>query len=110
MAFDITSYVLGKKSAGGGGSSDFSTAEVSIVGGNGIQFKIPCVIDNEDGPSSAPSYIPSADNETVTAILYKGHCFVSLVGIQGTISVTGDIENLMGPMYLISGDCTITIS
>ena len=88
---------------GGGGSSDFSTATVSVIGGDvGIGGATI-----EDDTSTA--YLSLGNGDSGIVILYQGHATVEIQA-EGTISTSGDIEHIRYSMYDITGDCTITIS
>ena len=98
---------------GGGGSSDFSTATVTLVDnvGDGINFVIPYVCEANAMGEGSPAMIYSAsmtyEAGTYTVALYKGALMCEIVY---SITTTGDITNLFENMYLITGDCTITIT
>ena len=92
---------------GGGGSSDFSTATITVVGD--LNAPIPFVMTTEmcspfDNLVSMKQTIPSG----VQVPLYKGTLITEIVG--DGISVSGNIEELGDSVYLITGDCTITVS
>lgn len=111
---------------GGGGSSDFSTAEVTIVNSavTGVAVMIPVLFE------ASPPFDPNAKVSSVINLmangtqvlnvpLYKGHCSI-LKGTTGdqmngdplatTYTVTsGSATSSMGGVD-ITGDCTITIS
>lgn len=97
---------------GGGGDSDFSTAEVTIVnnGNMATTLHIPNA-DELTGTPFSPScvsdaYIPIGETITIKAVLYKGRVMTPMLpNIEATGNVT--IDN---SMLIISGDCTITIS
>lgn len=97
---------------GGGGSSDFSTAEVT-VNGNFTQsdlFMVPVI---EKDPNNEDIAFPQlrSGNSTYTVILYKGRSTLMFMGSQSrTITVSGNIETVGTGIYIITGDCTITIS
>ena len=114
--------VNGEEYGGGGGSSDFSTAEVTIIGGenipDGCKFMMPLLMD-DDGYI----YIDGGDaiyqgTISYTAVLYQGYTsFNTFVASNGaittgnfTISVTGNASVMSGNFVSITGDCTITIS
>lgn len=94
---------------GGGGSSDFSTAEVTVI---------------QQEASLSGLVLPTISADTFelqiyqsgihTVPLYKGSLFIMDAGNLGIIeSVSGDIEEMgSGKVYYyrIYGDCTITIS
>lgn len=88
---------------GGGGSSDFSTAEVTLT--NETPFGLTLAhIDNTTGIS--PHMAQSGEYEVV---LYKGKAEGVFMSPSGNLSVTGNITYNDGEL-VITGDCTITIS
>ena len=92
---------------GGGGSSDFSTAEVTITGNN-VDTCLPFCIDQGDMTALfvvRQTYFPG----TYEIALWKGAALIEIYN-NATIETSGDIEDMSGGMYLITGDCTITIS
>ena len=99
-------------SEGGGGSSDFSTATMT-VNGNFTQsdlFMVPVI---EKDPNNEDIAFPQlqSGNSTYTVILYKGRSTLMFMGSQArTITVSGNIETAAEGVYIITGDCTITIS
>lgn len=96
---------------GGGGSSDFSTAVVTV---NGVGAFIASVASlTENGLKGACFKSPLVDNFTV--VLYQGETIME--GISGqtpnfTIpeSETNIVYDEDNGWYVITGDCTITIS
>lgn len=95
---------------GGGGSSDFSTAILSIVDNGGYCVNLDVATINERG-FSLGGYTEWFSTDDLPVILYKGNALLELKKITATnISISGDIENLEGDIYAITGDCTITIS
>lgn len=105
--FDIAvaRKLSGGGGGGGGGDSDFSTATVTIVGGT-VNCGLPYLINDFglQGIFVIPQGYPEGSH---TIALWHGACIVE---IQGNLSVSGSIEDFGGGMYLITGDCTITIS
>lgn len=101
---------------GGGGSSDFSTAEVTTINniGNSYPTGLSEVLENDEFyegfPSSLYDLYIRGGTETHNCVLYKGHAVAFLS--NGNISVSGNIEKMFDDdvVYLITGDCTITIS
>ena len=115
---DVSSYATADVAVSGG-SSDFSTAEVTVTNNAGEEGSLLSVnlvnITNESvevGQSIAKGY--SAD---LTALLYKGtnYCYPADDSVY-SYSVTGDaeidVDSETGDEYgvYITGDCTITIS
>lgn len=106
--------------ASGGGSSDFSTAQVTFVNNTGASSvaSVPnCVEENALGsgsPATVTYFVPTQDATPVVANvpLYKGSCygFWDTNDEQFEISVSGDVALMGGGTILITGDCTITIS
>ncbi len=92
--------------AGGGGSSDFSTATVTFTNIEGTYFSLPCIMD-EDGVSGI-SCAGITESGTYTIPLYTGLC-AGGYDTTSTVTVTGDIQDV-GGFLLITGDGTITLS
>ena len=90
---------------GGGGSSDFSTATVTIVGGT-VHSCLPYLI-NDFGLEGLFVITQGYREGSHTIALWHGACIVELTG---NLSISGSIEDMGEGMYLITGDCTITIS
>ena len=91
---------LSSGGGGGGGSSDFSTAEVTV---NGAGFIMAAFINNDNTIGAV-----SLENETAPIILFKGKANLYT---EDTVSeISGDIEDAGGGDYIVTGDCTITIS
>lgn len=100
---------------GGGGTSDFSTAKVTVVNN----------VDSEWSPNNTPFlssdeligehigfsvYVESAGTYEFTVPLYKGKCVWGISEDHGK-SFSGNITYIEDyNMSLITGDCTITIS
>lgn len=93
---------------GGGGSSDFSTATVTIVGTTpDVEFE--CVSIDEDGMHHTISV--STGSGTATVVLYQGSASLINNNEYEIMSISGDIEyDVAMDEYTITGDCTITIS
>lgn len=92
---------------GGGGSSDFSTAEVTVNAGKQFEFNVP-LINDEFGYLGSYDNINPGDSETLTIGLYKGKALTRFL-TDGVVSVSGNAQ-LNNEQILITGDCTITIS
>ena len=103
---------------GGGGSSDFSTAEVSVtIGENAPECELYYseILDNEDFTGILPN--ESFFTGEYLMPLYKGVCEMYIRGdnIPNTVATTGNVtyeaypDDNMG-VFHITGDCTITIS
>jgi len=93
--------------SGGGGSSDFSAANVTIVGTT-PDTEFECISIDEDGMYHT-IYV-STGSGTATALLYKGSAILININ-EYEMSISGDIEyDHAMDEYTITGDCTITIS
>ena len=94
---------------GGGGSSDFSTAEVTITKNteNSIFLSIPVV--NDSSQTFLNSFASIGSNESYSCIvaLYKGkaQCFTDEMSYP---VCTGGIENAGHGVFIITGNGTIT--
>lgn len=107
---------------GGGGSSDFSTATVTLVNNGtsdvvGINASL-AYSENTLGEGAPATSFPSvisqiSSNQSieVTVILYKGNGVIdpSSNSSYFDMALTGDIEE-NGPMLIVTGDGTITFT
>ena len=90
---------------GGGGSSDFSTAEVTIINNTNDEiFIYVAILQTDPDASYGCVYLDVEEQATVTVVLYKGSAFTN-IPFYGTASSTGNYSD-----GYITGDCTITIS
>ena len=102
----------------GGGSSDFSTAEVTLIGKEGSitgDVYLPITQDAGDGmPDMAYFRASFVVNEqhTFNAIMYKGSTVGLIANAVGhpIDSIVGNAQDMGNGYLLITGDCTITIS
>lgn len=101
---------------GGGGSSDFSTAEVTVQitsAQPGVAIYIPTIISSPMEAIFNNPYNPinSSTPQTVTVPLYKGSLVIIGIWDSGdvTVSISGSVQ-VMENSFLITGDGTITIS
>lgn len=94
---------------GGGGSSDFSTATMTITGTNRGFIHVANVLVVPDYNLEGANYQSSLTDDTLTVILYKGKAY-AIAG--GTVqSTSGDItydEEM--EWYVITGNCTVNFS
>lgn len=98
--------------SGGGGSSDFSTAEVTLINGGsamGIGLYL-CVVDDVNNCTATTARLIDGTSKTFNAILYNGEAYASLYDSTSVDSYDGNIETSGKNGYVITGDCTITIS
>ena len=116
----IESVKINGEEAGSGGGSDFSTAEVTLINnyeGSVISLMAPIYVDSEE-ISTLINYIDAQPNETITpnAVLYKNSCFAEirwfeqLVDPKPLVTVSGNVVYEGNGFFIITGDCTITIS
>lgn len=98
-----------------GGSSDFSTAQVTIVNNTttDVDIYMPVQFDDEEEDYSFLTYeahVVEGETLTVTTVLYKGITDAYLFNSQlFNVSVLGNVE-YDSPNFEITGDCTITIT
>lgn len=113
---NLYDVVVAKKLSGGGGSSDFSTATVTLICTAANEVTCGLAIAKE----AMPPFVPQAGTEslltlydgdeyTYTAILYKGSCYLTAVNATA-LSGTGNVQDITQYGATITGDCTITIS
>lgn len=131
---DLFDIAVARKLSGGsgGGSSDFSTAQVTLSANaedtyiqiSSVVLDIVSRIFVPPYPISDPLYYPlgydtdASLGETLTVVLYQGAGYATFYAYhEETVSVSGSatieqyiVEDI--PMYfiIITGDCTITIS
>lgn len=106
--------LLDGSGSGGGGSSDFSTAKVTFSGVNGTGLASMPKIINTPFDAIVPLQNEVTD-ETYTIALYKGKGVIGLyfIGVEEKVTTSGAIELIDDskfPIYLVTGDGTITIA
>ena len=99
---------------GGGGSSDFSTAEVTIIcsGGERYVANVSAIFVQDDQLSGDSAYFGSG--QICTIVLYKGSAEISvnddddhpITGVSGDATLVSGETNYVD----VTGDCTITIA
>lgn len=102
----------------GGGSSDYSTATVTLVNtSDGIyaQFFVPAAMEG-DAEYGLPAlmfvdnvWVSDGSSETRTIVLYKG-CFLMMRDYGNTTLSGAAAFALGGDVILVTGDCTITVN
>lgn len=98
--------ITGTEYVGGGGSSDFSTAEVTIVGAARLRFPI---IYEEGGfmPFGAIWVGETDSGDTITVPLFKNHLCIDTINeptsISGSATYNSEYEWID-----ITGNCTLT--
>lgn len=106
----LAQYVSG----GGGGSSDFTTAHVTITSTAGdvvLNALMVCTYAMVGGtiPTSMPiPAVPGAPAE-FDAILYKGTAVLNF-NYSGDFEISGAIQQKAEGVYAVTGDCTIAIT
>lgn len=101
-------------SGGGGGSSDWTTAEVTITAMSENEYSFICFFDADEYYEGSPAMVLSTVylEETPTTVkvpLYKGKCLQSIVFPPDIYEYTGGVELSMelGGL-LITGNGTIS--
>lgn len=107
---DLFDIVTARKlsGGGGGGSSDFSTATVTV---NGVGPFIAEVASITEDATSGTVFKPPLETSFIV-ILYKGVAILNGTETEFEIppsetNIYFDVDN---GYYIITGDCTITIS
>lgn len=101
---------------GGGGSSDFSTAEVSIqitTETPDAYIAIPTIVTSPTDMILNQQYntLNSSTAQILTVPLYKGTLAVTGNSAgEISVNVSGSVEKVGTLDFIITGDCTITIS
>lgn len=99
---------------GGGGSSDFSTAEVTFTGSTtSANMYGACVVNTEDLATTISGTGAGADTPAVTLVLYKGKAVVEFESAEGftisSINATGNAQEMSTNVYMVTGDCNFEI-
>lgn len=100
--FDIV--VARKLSGGGGGSSDFSTANLTITKAEGktVVWKFPTIISDK---LVVDNYVQQELTETHPVALYKG--VLEIYAGEGLYSIiSGNVTEDDG-LFTITGDCSL---
>lgn len=96
---------------GGGGSSDFSTASITVVngadvGGNGAFLGASS--DYADLGATTTSFLPyDIEPRVGTVILYKGKAIVWFDHFPSSVSGGITVYNAELSEYVVTGDCTV---
>ena len=116
----ITGIKVNGEDYGGGGGSDFSTADVTInnESGNTIpMIYIQSVIEENALSAESPAGVINAaynigSTASIRVPLYKGGALWQFGDelIDYEISVSGSATKVASAIYYITGNCTITIS
>lgn len=113
---DLFDIAIAEKLAGGGGSSDFSTATVTLI--CNATNEVTCGLATLE--EAMPPFVPqpeisslftlyNGEEFTLTAVLYKGRCRFGALNATA-LSGTGNVQDITPIDAIITGDCTITIS
>ena len=97
----------------GGGSSDFSTAEVTVIRTTGTDYNSNLALPTYENNNLTAAYFYAEnipESVTVTVALLNGKCvvFCRNANEYGVTGNTAYDSNAMG--YVITGDCTISIT
>lgn len=97
-----------------GGSSDLTTAVMTVVGNVGnLELYGPFFYNDEEFPNYSQSYgIAYASDEPLYVVMYKGKAEIHIKnGAEYTVSCTGDATyDELSFVITMTGDCTVTIS
>lgn len=94
---------------GGGGSSDFTLASITLADPNDLGFKMTSAFIPEDGESIITEFHTN-DANSVNIILYKGSATVRFPeGGMVNTNVSGNATK-SGKFITVNGDCTFTIN
>lgn len=102
--------------SGGGGSSDFSTAQVVFVNDtlNLLEGAFVSILEIGEDQYACYAYRGVYESQTLTVPLYKGQAVFDSVYPRASgdfLTVEGDCEYVDGESILIIyGDCTVTLS
>ena len=113
----IESVKINGEEAGGGGSSDFSTATLTLTNTteNLVVCEVPCYRDGAEILSSRAVVFGAVGDEPTTAtfnvVCKSNGATLTIVSEGATVATSGDIQYIEAEhLYIITGDCTITIS
>ena len=104
----VLSSMLNQLTEGGGGSSDFSTATVTIVSSGAILSDFPTCASIMGREGVILQSL--GDQASVIVPLWKGHLYFAPASEVTIESVSGDVAFIYNTVLDIYGDCTITIS
>ena len=97
---------------GGGGSSDFTTIDITIINekDNYVGVMGATILDVEGFGSftMGETSVEPSITKTHTIVMYKGQALINFS--EGTISASGAVQALDARVFVISGECSFTIS
>lgn len=103
----ITEIKVNGEAIGGGGSSDFSTAKVTVLSTKGRIISAGHIVTEDDDDYLMYAITEAGEYDVIT---YKGSALLmASIKVGETITVSGNAETSNSEIY-ITGDCTITIS
>lgn len=108
----VLSSMLNQLTEGGGGSGDFSTAQVTFINNTETNVDAACmVIYEEDGEEYAEFEFGCGPSLTGIGeiVLFKGSAYLVWSDSAATYTGTGAVE-IEGNETVITGNCTITAS
>ena len=100
-------------SGGGGGGGDFSTATLTVSSAYTVDLYVPQLLEADTWGEGQPPFIYTYENSrggTYEVLLYKGAAYVGINCEYHSVNCSGDITDMGDNYFLITGDCTITIS
>ena len=110
----------GEEYGGGGGSSDFSTAEVTMINNTvdlyNLSVEVPCVLNKEELLIGTAFPDPESDNNIEVVIYKSTPSYALITGVPSghTFTCTGSVRIASSAggafTFEITGDGTITIS
>lgn len=108
---DVMSYATASVNV----TSDFGTAEVTIVNGSAshvVSGTLPVTQSFESVDFAAGEFaVPSGETSTFSAITYKGKCILNLFySTDYNIVTSGAVEYDGEGQCIITGNCTLTVS
>lgn len=117
---NLYDLAIAKKLAGGGGGGgggDFTTAKVTFGDGR-IKAHVAICVDIPQeyglGVDGVVTILtpggPLPESMEIAVPLYKGGAIAEFTSSIGTVTTSGNIMAMGGDQYLITGDCSITIS
>ena len=105
---DVAQYEKATVNVSGGGSSDFSTATVTLTNNTSSDLFVffPNTIDTETSIIMPYQRVLSSASNDYTIVLYKGTALLTMFD-DVSASVTGDIEIMQGAGCIVTGNGTV---